>query len=220
MKKFIPTKAYLFDFDGTLVDTMHGYADIAGRLISGRYGTMSFEEGRRRYIETSGVPFCQQIEIIYPGDARNDETVRMFEDEKLQGFYASHFDPEVAKALASMRAKGFLIGVSSGNFPDLIDEYVKREGVVFDIVMGYEHERGFEKGAPHFDYFLKEFSLFKSDLTFVGDSLKDADKGYDYGVQFVGMTGLFSAADFRNRHADCITCDSIMELDSLCIKEK
>jgi phosphoglycolate phosphatase-like HAD superfamily hydrolase len=181
---------------------------------------MSFEEGRRRYIETSGVPFCQQIEIIYPGDARNDETVRMFEDEKLQGFYSSHFDPEVAKALASMRAKGFLIGVSSGNFPDLIDEYVKREGVEFNIVMGYEHERGFEKGAPHFDYFLEEFALSKSDLTFVGDSLKDADKGYDYGVQFVGMTGLFSSADFRNRHADCITCDSIMELDSLCIKEK
>jgi phosphoglycolate phosphatase-like HAD superfamily hydrolase len=216
MKQFIKTKAYLFDFDGTLVDTMHGYADIAGRLISERYGKLSFEEGRQRYIETSGIPFCQQIEIIYPSDERNKETVRLFEKEKIEGFFATHFDKNVSRALASLRAKGLIVGVSSGNYPELIQKYVEREKVIFDIVMGYDHANGFEKGTPHFDHFLRAFGLSKKDLTFVGDSLKDADKGYEYGVQFIGMTGLFSSDDFRARYADCLTLDSIAELDKLC----
>jgi len=108
MNKLKPAKAFLFDFDGTLVDTMHGYADIAGRLISTRYEGYSFEQGRRRYIETSGIPFVQQMEIVAPADARNAETVRMFEEEKIEGFYASHVDPEVRDAIAAPAPKVFL----------------------------------------------------------------------------------------------------------------
>ena len=64
-------KAYLFDFDGTLVDTMGGFADIAGRVINGFHPHISFEAARRRYLETSGIPFFQQLEIICPEDPTN-----------------------------------------------------------------------------------------------------------------------------------------------------
>jgi len=212
MKNFRKTKAFLFDFDGTLVDTMHGYADIAGKLINEYHPEISFAEGRRLYIETSGIPFCQQIEIIAPAHPSNAETVRRFEEEKIAGFFATKVDDEVRSSIAGMRDLGYLVGVSSGNFPDLINDYVKRENVVFDIVMGYDHENNFEKGKPHFDYFLDKFGLTKENLTFVGDSLKDADKGYDYGVQFVGMRGLFGDSDFRKLYADVITVGSMKEL--------
>jgi phosphoglycolate phosphatase-like HAD superfamily hydrolase len=206
------TKAFLFDFDGTLVDTMHGYADIAGRLIHEHHPEISFDEGRRRYFETSGIPFCQQIEIIAPGDVKNAETVRMFEDEKIAGFFATRIDERVRRSLALMRSRGYLAGVSSGNYPHLINEYVERENIGFDIIMGYDHDAGFEKGKPHFDHFLETFGLEKKDLTFVGDSLKDADKGYEYGIQFVGMLGLFTCEDFEKRYRDIITVGSLDEL--------
>jgi phosphoglycolate phosphatase-like HAD superfamily hydrolase len=211
-KVICKTRGFLFDFDGTLVDTMHGYADIAGRLIHEQHPSTSFEEGRRRYIETSGIPFCQQIEIIFPEHPKNAETVRRFEEEKIEGFFATRIENDVKDSISKMRERGYLVGVSSGNFPHLINDYVAREKVTFDIVMGYDHDNRFEKGAPHFDHFLSSFKLGKKDLTFVGDSLKDADKGYEYGIQFVGMLGLFSDDDFRKRYADIVTVGSMREL--------
>ena len=63
----VPTKGYLFDFDGTLVDTMGGYADLAGGLIHEAFPEITAEKGRELYIRTSGIPFIQQMELIRPG---------------------------------------------------------------------------------------------------------------------------------------------------------
>lgn len=211
----VPTKGYLFDFDGTLVDTMGGYADLAGRLIHGAYPEISAEKGRELYIRTSGIPFIQQMELIRPGDPGNARVVRDFEEQKIEGFFASHVEPAVRAALEALRSKGCIVGVSSGNVPELINRYVERERMAFDIVMGYDHDSGFEKGKPHFDYFLEKFGLEKKDLTFVGDSLKDADKGYDYGIQFIGVRGLFDHADFEREHPGVFTVGGINEIAQL-----
>ena len=63
------TQLLVFDLDGTLIDTMGDYADKAAALIRDHYGTPK-DEARRRYFETSGVPFEQQLEQIFPGDDR------------------------------------------------------------------------------------------------------------------------------------------------------
>lgn len=208
----VPTKGYLFDFDGTLVDTMGGYADLAGGLIHEAFPEITAEKGRELYIRTSGIPFIQQMELIRPGDAKNAKVVADFEARKIDGFFASHAEPAVLEALGALRAKGCIVGVSSGNIPELINRYVEREKMVFDIVMGYDHDSGFEKGTPHFDFFLEKFGLEKKDLTFVGDSLKDADKAYDYGIQFIGMRGLFPHEDFEREHPGVFTAGSIAEI--------
>jgi len=208
-------KAYLFDFDGTLVDTMEGFADIAGFAINRDHPEMSFEEARHNYIQTSGVPFCQQIEIIFPNHPANAGTVNYFEKTKIEGFFGQKFHDDVRMTINSLRERGDLAGVSSGNFPDLINQFVEKEKLVFDIVMGFEAEKGFEKGKPHFDYFLEKFNLDKKNLTFVGDSLKDSDKAFEYGIDFIGVCGLFSHEQFEARHANAKTVQNIKEILSI-----
>jgi phosphoglycolate phosphatase-like HAD superfamily hydrolase len=118
-------------------------------------------------------------------------------------------------AINSLRQRGDLAGVSSGNFPDLINQFVEKEKLEFDIVMGFEAEKGFEKGKPHFDFFLEKFGLDKKDLTFVGDSLKDSDKAFEYGIDFIGVCGLFTHEQFEARHANPKTVQNIKEILSI-----
>ena len=211
MKK---AKAFLFDFDGTLVDTMEGFADIAGRIISKFHPEESFEAARERYLQTSGVPFHQQLEIIFPGEPTNTEKAALFEEMKKEGFFASSFSDEVREAINGLRERGFLAGVSSNNFQELIDRFVSTGGLEFDIVLGYRH--GFEKGKDHFDYIMEKFSLDREELVFVGDSIKDAEKAINNGVRFIGLCGTFTDADFQKVRSGLQTIQSIRELLTLC----
>src|SRR6185369_12439926 len=74
-------RAVMFDLDGTLIDTMGGFADLAAEIMAARHG-LDAVEGRRRYMETSGIPFRQQLEVIHPAHAQNDAASDEFEQRK------------------------------------------------------------------------------------------------------------------------------------------
>jgi phosphoglycolate phosphatase-like HAD superfamily hydrolase len=204
------TKAYLFDFDGTLVDTMEGFADIAGEVIHRYHPEISEQEARRRYLDTSGVPFFQQLEILFPGDPDNAEKASIFEETKKEGFFSASFSDDVRSTITTLRERGFITGVSSNNFQHLVDAFVDREGLLFDVVLGYRD--GFEKGAHHFTYVMHRFSLSPDQLTFVGDSLKDAEKALNNNVRFIGLCGTFNREDFLALDEHIITLNNIKEL--------
>lgn len=204
------TKAYLFDFDGTLVDTMSGFADIAARVINQFNPEISVETARKRYLETSGNPFFQQLEIITPGDPANKEKAKIFEDTKIEGFFNSRFTSDVRETIDRLRAEGSIAGIASNNFQELIDRFVENEKLDFDIILGFR--KGFEKGPAHFDFVREKFNLQKDEITFVGDSLKDAEKAFAYGLKFVGICGTFRRDDFLKIRDDIVTIDNIKEL--------
>ena len=208
------TRALLFDFDGTLVDTMEGFADIAGEVIHQFHPEISYEEARRRYLETSGVPFFQQLEIILPGNPANSKKAAIFEETKKEGFFRSTFSEEVRFVITQLRERGMLVGVSSNNFQYLIEQFIEREGLQFDIVLGFKN--GFEKGKHHFEYVLHHFHLKKDELTFVGDSLKDAEKAISNDISFIGLCSTFTKDQFLDKYPDIITINSLKELLDIC----
>ena len=203
-------KAYLFDFDGTLVDTMGGFADIAGRVISEYHSEMSFEVARKNYLLTSGAPFKQQLEILFPGHEKNREIEAIFEEEKKYGFFKQTFDEDVKCTIKTLRSRGDIACVSSNNFQTLIDKFVRREGLEFDAVLGFKD--GFQKGKDHFELLMKKFSLTKGDLTFVGDSLKDAEKAIGFGIKFIGKCGTFKRDDFLKLDKNIVTVNILKEI--------
>jgi phosphoglycolate phosphatase-like HAD superfamily hydrolase len=179
--------AVMFDFDGTVADTMGFLTETAAHLLTTRYG-MAPAEARRAYIETSGLPFVQQMELIFPLDGRNPETVRAFEDAKQENLTAFHLYPDVIPAVSAIRRSGIPVCVSSSNREELIKELMRSRGLDVDLVMGFRP--GFEKGRDHFEFAKAEFNTEFARLLFVGDSHRDGLTAQSNGVRFVVRIGL------------------------------
>jgi len=187
-------KVCVFDFDGTLVDSMGAFADLAAELIAETYGVSSVQ-AREDYLRTSGLPFFQQLEALFPEDSRNAQVADDFEVRKKEDYFVRPFFEEVPEAIAGLQERGVRAVISSNNGQELVEEYLgRRPEARFDLVLGFK--QGFSKGKAHFEKVLRHFDLEASDLLFVGDSLHDARQALDFGVDFVGRLGTFEASQF------------------------
>lgn len=187
-------KAVIFDLDGTLINTMGSFADLAGKLISSHYGC-SFEQGRQKYLKSSGIPFSFQLEVLFPGDARNPIVAEMFESQKISLFNRETVSENALETLYWLKENGYRTAISSNNFHYLVEEFVQRENIPVDVYLGYK--KGFLKGYAHFHYLEECLGMTLSDMLFIGDSLKDAQIARENGVSFLGKIGTFTRDEFR-----------------------
>lgn len=203
-------KLVIFDFDGTLVDSMNGFADIAAKIMHQIYET-PISTARRLYIETSGLPFFQQLEQIYPGNEHNSIAAKQFETEKLKDYYNKKIYPDAIKATKLLRDRGILTATSSNNFQDVVEEFIKKSGLKLDFTLGYKTE-SFCKGIPHFKHLMDCTGIGREEMLFVGDSLKDADKAADFDIDFIGKTGLFNEGEFKKHSPKSLVINDLNEL--------
>ncbi|HOJ49240.1 MAG TPA: HAD-IA family hydrolase [Spirochaetota bacterium] len=195
----IKIKGIIVDFDGTLIDTMEHFKKVAGIIIN-KYYKIPIEEAERLYIETSGVAFVRQMEIIKPGGDMNSIVVKEFEELKLKGIENEKIDDDSIFTLNKLKDRGIKLGISSGNFEDVIIRFLEKENFIFDVVMG--HREGFEKGSAHFQYFLEKTGLSKNDIIFIGDSIKDGERAYSFGIKFIAKEGIFSSDRFKKEFGE------------------
>ena len=91
-------KAVIFDFDGTIANTMPFLKELAIKLMTETYD-ISKNEAEKRYLETTGITFANQIELIFPNHPNNHEVVNTFESRKLEGVFAHPIFSEVMHTL-------------------------------------------------------------------------------------------------------------------------
>lgn len=199
----------MFDFDGTIADTMGFLTETAARLLSSGYG-MSPDRARRAYIETTGLPFVQQMEIIFPGDARNADTVREFETAKTNHLRDFHLYPDAIPVISLLRRSGLKVCVSSSNREELIRELISTRGLEVDLVMGFRP--GFEKGRDHFELARSTFDTEMGRLLFVGDSRHDGLTARSSGVRFVVRLGLLNRDEMKQALPGVPAIDSLWGL--------
>ncbi len=203
-------QAVIFDFDGTLVDTMGGFADIAAGVIQRRFN-LPWDSAREAYLRTSGLPFRQQLDLIVPGQPDCDAASAEFEEAKLAGFFAESFSDDVRTAINGLSSRGILTIVSSNNFQHLVDAFVARDpGIRFDLVLGARDN--FYKGQDHFEHIERTCGIDRRQMLFVGDSLKDGERALGCGVPFVGRLGTFTREDFEHQFSGVRTIETISQL--------
>jgi len=204
------TQLLIFDLDGSLIDTMGDYADKAAALIFEHHG-IPRDEARRRYFETSGSPFDQQLEQMFPGEPCNTEVAQMFESWK-DGYLTNvTLSSEIEQLLRGWRNAGFSVAISSNN----LEPYVRRLARCWpvDAALGYRVEDGFGKGEPHFRKLEEHFGFPREQMLFIGDSPNDVRFAAQSEVPFLALlTGEFAKADFT-QYSPCVKF--IMRLSDL-----
>lgn len=212
-----PERAYaaiMFDLDGTLVDTMQGFADLAAQVMVAHHGA-ELAEARTRYLETSGIPFCKQLEAIYPGHPANPPASDEFEQRKLAIAHATDMDLDTVVALIALRAAGHKLIVSSNTGQPVVDEFVSRCEFPFDLALGFDPAQQLAKGEPHVARVCRELGIERTRVLFVGDSLKDGDLADASSVDFIGRLGTFGPDDFLRRDPRARTIGHVIELPRL-----
>jgi phosphoglycolate phosphatase len=202
----------LFDLDGTLVDTMQTFADVAATVIEETHG-IEWASAREAYLATSGIPFFQQMKLIAPNDPRNGQAVERFERDKLTATEGVGANEATVVALRRLGMRGIRVAVSSNNFQEQVDKFVESCRAPFDLALGFGD--GLAKGEPHFDHACSKFECTRDDIVFVGDSLADAALAVDAGVRFVGRLGTFTVDQFRAVVPHAALIDEIDELLTL-----
>ncbi|MFX1512268.1 MAG: HAD family hydrolase [Promethearchaeota archaeon] len=190
-------KLVVFDFDGTIADTMPVLEQNALELIP-KYYNLSITEARTAYRSTTGLPFVQQIEILFPKQPCNEEVVTLFEEAKIKSIFKQPLFPDVKEILRYLKEKNYLVSISSSTIQPIIVEYFKRVNILdmIDTILGFRP--GFEKGKHHFHYLMKKYKIQSKQLVFIGDSLKDKERAYMSDVPFIARIGpMFSESDFR-----------------------
>lgn len=211
-KPLFRPKAVVFDFDGTLVDTMQKYGDIAADVMVEYFGS-DRAWARQKYFETSGVPFIQQLGTLFPGDAKAKDASEAFEHRKNQYVETYHVPEETRQVVAALRGRGIDVAVSSNNFEASLERFVARAGLSFSHVMGYRD--GFRKGEQHLRHMQSRSGAKPEEVLFVGDSLHDAAVALQNGVSFVARVGTFSRATWQEKYPHVVAIEGLSELLAL-----
>ena len=201
-------KVIIFDFDGTLVDTMGIFADVAATLIQKNYG-WEYERARGEYLRTSGLPFIKQLEELLPSHPNNQKVADEFEKTKNEAAKNIILDPEILASLNELHKK-YKIAISSGNFVTNIENFFAKHSFAPDLIMGFKDH--FNKGPEHFNFVLQTFNVQKDEVLFVGDSLHDFLKAREFGLAFIAKLGTFTLLDFQKIDAEVKSIQSIKEL--------
>ncbi len=190
-----PCTAIIFDFDGTLADSMPFLEKIGVETMM-RYFGVSLEEATHRYRTTTGLPYEQQVKLNFPAHSNNEAAIAEFERLKIERIFEQSLFPDTVKTLNSLREMRIDLFVSSSTFQDTIVEYFKRRSLhhMFRDIMGYRP--GFEKGIHHFNYVSNHYGIRLEDVIFVGDSIKDFERSRGH-CRFIARTGMFTEEDFR-----------------------
>lgn len=204
------TKLVVFDLDGTLVDTMGSFANYAATLMKRHYGLLH-ESGYSQYMQTSGLPFRQQLEVIFPEDLNNEDVANQFEDWKVENLDDASFRPEVEDIFAGLRGLGLQIAISSNNLQQNVDHVLQQFPSQIDEVLGFRDDQ-FHKGEPHFQWLERHHDVDRSEMVFVGDSLNDCRIALDCSVPFLAFPTTFSIEQFLGVDPDVEYVDPITQI--------
>ena len=211
-------KAVVFDWDGTVVDTMPIKICNASNIFSEQYDvdSESIAESYRKY---SGISRRDLFDLIAKENIGRE--LSKIEFNRLSSEFTSRnvesyktnkvFDNNNRKVLVKIREHGFMMFISSSANKDEIEKLA----MLLDLKKYFEEILGstghFKKGMAHINYIKKKYGLKTTQIMFVGDERADMRLAGRLGVMCVGVVNNKEKNELKDEFGDYV----IQELSSI-----
>jgi phosphoglycolate phosphatase len=211
-------KLVVFDFDGTLADSMPGIIRTA-RHVMHEHGWTDEQLGDMRRIV--GPPFPYAFQLVYGVSA--EEAASITEDyraiyKNLDRDGWPLFDG-MRELLCDLRAAGKLTAIASSKRQFLLDRGVDTNEVrdLFDLPRGKQADDD-ETKAQIIDYVLETLGVAPADAVMVGDRQFDAEAAHTAGLECVGtLYGNTCQEDELVQAGCCAIANTVDELRAILI---
>ncbi|MFC2028983.1 HAD family hydrolase [Chloroflexota bacterium] len=224
-------RAVLFDWDGTLVNSLDVKIRNAGKLFKQVFD-LSSQDVQQTYRRYSGIPRRQLFDAILADLGRpalGDEDYNTLSDRFSTLNTEALSDPSLpgliphatSLVLQSLQEIGCLLFISSSAATEELQDIASSLGLEKFItgsggeIMG--SRAGFNKGVHHVDHVCGKYGLTRQELLFVGDDLADIRLGAEAGVLTIAKAGTYPVDVLFANNADLVvkTLEDITRIPGL-----
>ena len=205
----------LFDFDGTLFDTVEGITRSV-RYALNKAGIDAEPETLRCF---AGPPLVDKFmeEFGFDRAAAEQATADFRERYKPVGLYECRVFPGIKALLEKLRAAGKTLGIATSKPLELAEELLEREGMtaLFHVICGSRPDGNNSAKWQVVERAMQLCGADAGDTVLVGDTKYDVAGAHKVGIACVAVRyGYAAEGEQESAGADCIVED-IPELEKL-----
>ena len=183
-------KTYIFDLDGTLVNSLYDLADSMNSVLE-KHNFPVFETDKYRYFVGNGT--MKLVERTIPESERTEEKISSYHSEFSEEYNKRCVNKTkpydgIVGVLETLESEGCKIAVAS-NKPDSFAKFIVNsvfEEGIFDLVVG-KKDNVPTKPSPEIIYeIIDRLSADKESTVLVGDSDVDVKTAENSGIKCIG----------------------------------
>ena len=186
-------KYILFDFDGTVFDTVEGITKSA-RYALNKFGIEAELDFLRQF---AGPPLVDKFMEVYDFTKEQAEQATFYFKERYQpiGLHECCIFPGIKEMLQNLRDAGFVLGIATSKPQSMAEQLLERHGLsgCFDAVCG--SEPGLNNNAK-WEVVLRAMQACgaeKETTVLVGDTKYDAAGARKAGIPCIGVRWGYAA---------------------------
>lgn len=179
----------VFDFDGTICDSMPQLEEVGVKLIEVNYETTK-RKATEWYRDTIGLSFHEQLSELFPGsEYLNRQVAQEFVRLQEEVYKHVHVFDDVYEAFELLKREKVTIGICSSSYASLTWNVIQRKFQGYGFIV-----TGREYGSKSDQLQL----YFKNDQLgyFIGDALRDGMIADLLNIHFIGVRHTFTDDDF------------------------
>lgn len=200
-------KTILFDFDGTIADTLSVCIDLANKNAS-QFGLRKIHPDEIEHLRGM-TPFQLLREFKIPF-YRVPFFIKKIQLELFEGMDKVKVFPEMKSVIQKLKKKGFTLGIITSNTEENVRRCLETHSITqFDFI---HNEKNIFGKAHTIKNVLKKRKLKKQEVVYVGDEVRDIQASHKSNIRSVAVTWGFNTKKLLQKHKPDFLIDSPKEL--------